>query len=176
MADEGMCHRDTPSLRRIAKERHENGVRNMTKKLSDEQLIRLAAASAGIKQHRIHRYCYESEEFEDIYDGNCRVHWPKEWSPLSNDGDALRLAMKHGFTVCTDGRGVFVSRESTDQSRPILSCMSEYGPLTTPEKVRRCIVHASAELLYRKLLREGRVEQFYDIAHGKVFDIGPTPI
>ena len=51
--------------------------------MTDRKLLELAARAAG----------YEVEWFQDPY-GNCFVIGDKQWNPLTDDGDALRLAVK----------------------------------------------------------------------------------
>ena len=52
---------------------------------NDRELLELAAKAAGILD--------ELEWFEEPY-GNCWVQGSREWNPLTDDGDALRLAVK----------------------------------------------------------------------------------
>ena len=53
--------------------------------MTDRELLELAAKAAGILD--------ELEWFEEPY-GNCWVQGSREWNPLTDDGDALRLAVK----------------------------------------------------------------------------------
>lgn len=72
--------------------------------MSDEQLLRLAAKAAGLDEY--------TEWSEFIYDhdsyhhGGAALHKSgfgmdcASWNPLTDDGDAFRLAVKLGLTVC----------------------------------------------------------------------------
>lgn len=51
--------------------------------MTDKDLLELAAKAAGI----------DVEWFEEPY-GNCFVLGDKKWNPLTDDGDAFRLAVK----------------------------------------------------------------------------------
>ena len=56
----------------------------------DKDLLEFAAKACGIFD--------ELEWFEEPY-GNCWVHGSKEWNPLTDDGDALRLAVILGIDL-----------------------------------------------------------------------------
>jgi hypothetical protein len=55
--------------------------------MSDRELLELTAKAAGIKFDGIANEC---GLFAEIYENNC---WGV-WNPLTDDGDALRLAVK----------------------------------------------------------------------------------
>lgn len=62
------------------------------------------------------------------------------WDPLTDDGDAFRLAVKLGLTISPYKRGVFVSR---DESEPVIR--EEWGE-DDAQTTRRAIVRAAAAL------------------------------
>jgi len=105
--------------------------------MSDRELLELAAKAAGIYR-KYYEFLGESGMIDDDPDGG----W---WNPLTDDGDALRLAVKCKLTVCTDGEltvsvneayknGVFVTQSVPD-------CNSDHYAAT-----RRAIVRAAAEI------------------------------
>ena len=58
----------------------------------DKELLELAAKAAGIDYYQL-----EGGVFVEVFvDGHA------EWNPLTDDGDALRLAVKLGLTVSID--------------------------------------------------------------------------
>ena len=99
----------------------------------DKDLLEFAAKAYGIFD--------ELEWFEEPY-GNCWVHGSKEWNPLTDDGDALRLAVKLGMTVisCMEEKEVGVTVLETDLEIYELHNDDPYA--TT----RRAIVRAAAEI------------------------------
>jgi hypothetical protein len=62
--------------------------------MTDRELLENAAKAAGLGSHR---YCepWSAMAAYTLYDG---YHGPS-WNPLTNDGDALRLAVKLGIDV-----------------------------------------------------------------------------
>ena len=62
-------------------------------KETDKELLELAAKSAGydVKPHQNHAV---SSNLVFIFKG-------KNWNPLTDDGDALRLAVKLNLSICT---------------------------------------------------------------------------
>ena len=58
---------------------------------SDRELLELAAKAAGIT---------ERGEWFDSDDGDYFVVGTQIWDPLTDDGDALRLAVELGLVVC----------------------------------------------------------------------------
>ena len=66
--------------------------------MTDQELLELAAKAAGIKTTRCLQY--EDGAFD----------WPGKagrWNPLTDDGDALRLAVKLGITIMFDHSSVW---------------------------------------------------------------------
>lgn len=114
----------------------------MTKE-TDRELLELAAKAAGIEI-----YSWES---------NCPLITRSdgqiiEWQPLADDGDALRLAVKLGLTICNEHEscGMVYCTDSYDHELPV-----EYSgnigdpPGITPTDyaaTRRAIVRAAAEI------------------------------
>ena len=96
--------------------------------MTDREMLELAAKAAGI-EHLSGEYYVSGPELWDIE----RKRW---WRPLTNDGDALRLAVQLGFVV-----------------EPGKCWHSHYGPVFGEDVLmgvmaatRRAIVRAAAEI------------------------------
>lgn len=97
--------------------------------MNDRELLELAARAAG---------CYGLGEWDDKW--NCLTNY-EGWTfdPLTDDGDALRLAYTTGLNIyCSCG---FVSAEYADGKRCREVGFSDVGAAT-----RRAIVRAAAEI------------------------------
>ena len=96
--------------------------------MTDREMLELAAKAAGI-EHLSSEYYVSGPELWDIE----RKRW---WRPLTNDGDALRLAVQLGFSV-----------------EPGRCWHSHYGPAFGEDVLggvmaatRRAIVRAAAQI------------------------------
>jgi hypothetical protein len=99
--------------------------------MTDRELLELAAKAAGI---RINHWVY------DDLDGSPAVLETGEvWNPLTDDGDALRLAVKLLFEIDM-GRGCIVIRHSVGFK--ILEAFNHDPYAAT----RRAIVRGAAEI------------------------------
>ena len=105
--------------------------------MTDRELLELAAKAAGIE----HLQTIEGEPFE-YFGGWLRLNDDgQKWNPLTDDGDALRLAVKiragvnvYPTKVCVTADGVFVQ---------VMSQEANYDLAAT---TRRAIVRAAAEI------------------------------
>lgn len=61
--------------------------------MTDQELLELAAKAAGYPIHSDAWACVQGGGTPSLYMGN---HGPK-WNPLTDDGDAFRLAVKLGL-------------------------------------------------------------------------------
>ena len=105
--------------------------------MTDKELLEMAAKAAGLKVrwHSNSHYGPSMEIMEDDAGG-------PPWNPLTDDGDALRLAVVLGFNITRDFDRVDVfHRDGVD-------CTTEYlydSPKTDPcAATRRAIVRAAA--------------------------------
>jgi hypothetical protein len=96
--------------------------------MSDRELLELAAKAAGIEVHTI-------EDADGV------VHWDG-WNPLTDDGDALRLAVRLGLDVFSrPARWAECGRIGT------AGCRENYSGSTDPQAAtRRAITRAAAEI------------------------------
>jgi len=101
--------------------------------MTDKELLELAAKAAGYKVQ-----IYEGMMVESGTDCVCSVNGFR-WNPLTDDGDALRLAVKLGLVITPNyhveqsSMGVIEFTEIEDSPDP-------YVP------TRRAIVRAAAEI------------------------------
>ena len=100
--------------------------------MTDKELLELSAKAAG--------YNYAKKGGYIVVDGI-----PGNWNPLSDDGDALRLAEKCGLTVCMDGLGT-VSACDERQRKEVFCTQSIKECGSRIEATRRAIVRAAAEI------------------------------
>ena len=104
--------------------------------MTDHELLELAAKAAGI-------------EIMDWYGErfSCRNRFETElfaWNPLTNDGDALRLAVKLGLVV--DVGPVSVSVHKNNGNRDLGFEFYNTGKDDPYAATRRAIVRAAAEI------------------------------
>ena len=106
--------------------------------MSDRELLELAAKAAGMptpKWNEVHGYMM-------IGMGGAT----KEWSPLEDDGDALRLAVRLNLSIrfdsCAGGVAVDVGGEWDDAPAGAQEVYERDGGAAT----RRAIVRAAAEI------------------------------
>jgi hypothetical protein len=108
---------------------------------SDHELLQYAAKAAG----------YEKDWQWNVYwlssaGGSVKIDnsWHK-WNPLTDDGDAFRLAVKLGLRVGTDGQSLYPHiecwRSHYDTPRVFETCGEDPYAAT-----RRAIVRAAAEI------------------------------
>jgi hypothetical protein len=102
--------------------------------MNDRELLELAAKAAGIEVHTI-------EDADGV------VHWDG-WNPLTDDGDALRLAVTCRLTVCPDGHATVSASEAWRDRDPngvfVTQSVRECGDKHAA--TRRAIVRAAAEI------------------------------
>lgn len=111
---------------------------------NDRELLELAAKAAGI---------FEQGEWFDNYDVDsngvdrvcCQsfVVGNTEWNPLTDDGDALRLAVKLGLMVDVQNEYVQVFWNGSQRLGLIIKVQLDNEPYAA---TRRCITRAAAEI------------------------------
>lgn len=114
--------------------------------MSDRELLELAAKAAGMNcgkaQDAMFFYCEHGQRSEGMY----RIHGNllEFWNPLTDDGDALRLAVKLGLEITVDF-------DRVDVIGPGGLIATEYRyevptPTDPYAATRRAIVRAAAEI------------------------------
>lgn len=112
--------------------------------MQDRELLELAAKAAGMPTRDDYSESYglyAVARGADGYDG-----W-RYWNPLTDDGDALRLAVKLGMRVSAnrDPAG-FTAIASVQSPFGAKSATESADPETLSEATRRAIVRAAAEV------------------------------
>lgn len=109
---------------------------------SDRELLELAAKAAGIHIDKGKSNGGPTPSTGFDLAGNVVLDWHKgtTWNPLTDDGDAMRLAVKLRLTINPYLRGVFVSR---NQGEPVTR--EEWGN-DDAGTTRRAIVRAAAAM------------------------------
>ncbi len=112
--------------------------------MTDRELLELAAKAVGIEKGEYRIDCGISTTNSDGRHG----YLPR-WNPLTDDGDALRLAVKLGMDVCID-------TPHENEPRTYVICFSDTSTATTTDAIenhgdpyaatRRAIVRAAAEI------------------------------
>jgi hypothetical protein len=97
--------------------------------MSDRELLEAAAKAAGIVVHTI-------EDADGV------VHWDN-WNPLTDDGDALRLAVKLKMLVDADGE-IYEVATATPKNTGVTEHAKHNGDPYAA--TRRAIVRAAAEI------------------------------
>ena len=109
--------------------------------MSDRELLELAAKAAGIDYSHDNAH-WKHEDYCEFwsYDDLCTCG--ARWNPLTDDGDALRLAVKLGLTVSQlmNNREVEVS----DYDETVF--VNEFHEPDPCAATRRAIVRAAAEI------------------------------
>ena len=104
--------------------------------MTDRELLEAAAKAAGIE---VEFSVFSDGSFICFRQGGDCFH--DEWNPLTDDGDALRLAVSQGVTVYTNIRAAYARREDGTE----IAVTEE--PSTDPiVATRRAIVRAAAEI------------------------------
>lgn len=105
-----------------------------TKPMDDRELLELAAKAAGMPPP-----WDENDVFSAWVDGPSEDsgHW---WNPLTDDGDALRLAVKVNLHFSALNHSAIASHDST-----LVYVQIEYGD-DRCAATRRAIVRAAAEI------------------------------
>ena len=105
--------------------------------MNDKELLELAAKAAGYELD----WDVPPKSPPWVITGRGEERGPAyQFSPLTDDGDALRLAVRLGLTINPYKRGIFVSR---DEGEPVIT---EEWSEDDYAATRRAIVRASAEI------------------------------
>jgi hypothetical protein len=102
--------------------------------VSDRELLELAAKAAGI---RINYWVYDNDD-----DSPSVLESGGIWNPLTDDGDALRLAVKLGLTIAQ----LMTNREVEVNDYDETVFVNEFHEPDPYAATRRAIVRAAAEI------------------------------
>ena len=105
--------------------------------MTDRELLELAAKAYGAAQYP------ETGEWEYFFERDPDDDGEfKEWNPLADDGDALRLAVQLHLSVCVEFDQTWIASHGYPTT-PV--CFENHG--TDPDAAsRRAIVRAAAEI------------------------------
>ena len=128
--------------------------------MTDTELLELAAKACGFKKvsatyHSDDDGCPTSEfwymHVKDLYDGNSGSSCV--WNPLTDDGDALRLAVKLRLRVEINERSVVVYWIADESEKSVYEYPDsvqnadyEIQHINQDKATRRAIVRAAAEI------------------------------
>lgn len=110
--------------------------------MNDSEMLELAAKAAGVSWEGVLR------------DGGVFVHEGRQWDPLTDDGDALRLAVKLGISIEPYPIYNEVKHSVITKQRRRSDQLREANPTESIElygddpdaATRRAIVHAAAKI------------------------------
>ena len=115
--------------------------------MTDRELLELAAKAAGIEW--IPASTEKGTELEPVFGLWLKLHCEpyegqrRRWNPLTDDGDALRLAVKLCLEVTPAGNYTAVRRFNTNEWFTDEWGYDPYDPMAA---TRRAIVRAAAEI------------------------------
>ena len=107
--------------------------------MDDRELLELAAKAAGYTPER-----FDAEDGIWLNDSNpnCGYDW---WNPLTEDGDALRLAVKLAIAITFPHPSIVMACRGKEESghwhKAFVSGLDDYERAT-----RQAITHAAAEI------------------------------
>ncbi|MFM9867095.1 hypothetical protein [Achromobacter xylosoxidans] len=109
---------------------------------TDRELLELAAKAAGLTAHRYCEPWKAMAQYDEVESG----FFGRSWDPLTDDGDALRLAVKLNicleFTHCEDDAPVIYCGRAEDRRYWPMSAKFPDANAAT----RRAIVRAAAAI------------------------------
>jgi hypothetical protein len=112
--------------------------------VTDRELLELAAKAAGYEYECVSHTGYPEDEQHQIRSASGSLI---DWNPLTDDGDALRLAVKLKMTVDTDyNGGTFAGNADIGIDEPEYGYQEGMGEKDPYAATRRAIVRAAAEI------------------------------
>ena len=112
--------------------------------MTDNELLELAAKAAGLGVFWGHPSsdCYDHNKL--YLEQDKVMYTAREWNPLKNDGDALRLAIKLGISILS-GTYKVVCEIIPQEDSGNIAVHEQYGS-DEYAATRRAIVRAAAEI------------------------------
>lgn len=114
--------------------------------MTDRELLELAAKAAGIK----HEGVYFADSGLRLGErGNGYTLWVEWWNPLTDDGDALRLAVTVGMSI-----KIRLRSKDVRAAVPYMRGFQEFFNDNPSAATRRAVVRAAAEIGRAALAQE----------------------
>ncbi len=114
--------------------------------MTDIELLRWAADAVGIRYTVRSEECYKTAKFFGlwlVYDHEPSEYTRRHWNPLTDDGDALRLAVKLGIDPEWGGFDLEICKTASGART---FCYVEPHGNDPYAATRRAIVRAAAEI------------------------------
>ncbi len=113
---------------------------------TDRELLELAAKAAGVVNYTFYDGAFQPKCLF-IEEGSRRGDQGYYWSPLTDDGDALRLAVRLKMVIDTDFNGVAnAGNHNISFNEPEYGFQEGRGQSDLQAATRRAIVRAAAEI------------------------------
>lgn len=105
--------------------------------MTDRELLEKAARAADMW---VDHFCLDEDDYPIFHEKNgFYLAWGADWwNPLTDDGDALRLALKCGINIDLDDQSAWLRRDGL--------FVQEYWGGDYPPCYRHAIVRAAAEI------------------------------
>lgn len=114
--------------------------------MNDRELLEMAAKAAGIVGTWTAGADFETDppkRTEEFWLADDCGHWLRKWNPLTDDGDALRLALRLQFNLDLGYRGASVENMF---GKPLAEELCHKDSGREGECTRRAITRAAAEI------------------------------
>lgn len=111
---------------------------------SDRELLEMAARAAGLLDDGYRAVFRDGEGWVCIRAADDKCPFQSVWAPLTDDGDALRLAVKLRLSVSVDDRPAGVVRVYVPDDK--VPAQDEPATPDPYAATRRAVVRAAAEL------------------------------
>ena len=123
----------------------------------DETLLELAAKAAGYEKYTSHWLgrdsfvTYKKEIYSELRECRVMAEYTMNWNPLTDDGDALRLAVKLEISIAFGVHATTINCEVYDWAEDeVLIDWQEDGRKDPYAATRRAITRAAAEIGAKK--------------------------
>lgn len=114
--------------------------------MTDRELLDLAAKAASVKYTVEDDEYYKTRKFFGlwlVYDDEPSEYARRYWNPLTDDGDALRLAVKLHIATDFTSSGVYAGQDPDSEDSDWVHEFNNNDPYAA---TRRAIVRAAAEI------------------------------
>ena len=113
---------------------------------TDRELLELAAKAAGIQKPKCDGWEGIHEDGSYWWSADCEGKTSRRWNPLTDDGDALRLAVKLGICIGPESPDVIGKSLARASWLNHSKSLGEWGGGDQYSATRRAIVRAAADI------------------------------